>query len=162
MRSIIYWKMYLSCSLLVLYGGYTSAQQISKKKPNLSAETIRDISTSHIKGNAPQDAVFAKYLQRDLITYFTKLTGKKLTVEYEFLRQGATQSGLSYPKYYLWVKLRHGKRILHEGAVRVAAIEQKQFEVTDYLSKADMKKSPLQIEGVFPPSVAEKIRQRLK
>ena len=123
---------------------------------------MKEIADSHLRGNIPKGAAFDRYLRRDLTAYFAKATGKKVTVAYEFLRDGPTQSGVSYPKYYLWVTVRLGKKKLDEGAVRVAAINRERFEVTDFLSKVAMKKDPAEIDEVFPQSVGEKIRQEFK
>jgi len=120
------------------------------------------VAESHIKGNVPPKAKFGKYLRRDLTTYFTRLNRKKIAVEYEFLRDGPTQTGIAYPKYYLWVTVHTGTKLVDEGAARAAAIDRRRFEVTHYLPEAAMKKDPEQIDSVFPLPVGDRIRQRLK
>lgn len=123
---------------------------------------MSEVAASHINSNVPAKPNFDRFLKRDLTAYFTRSTGRKVAVDYAFLREGPTQTGVSYPKYYLWVKIRIGKNVIEEGAVRVAAIDQKQFEITHYLSKAAMKKNPEQINEIFPLPVGDKIQQMLK
>jgi hypothetical protein len=122
---------------------------------------MNDVATSHVQGNVPGQSAFDRLLKRDLTDYFVK-AGKKVAVVHEFLRDGPTQSGTSYPKYYLWVELRKGGTTTDEGAVRVAAVDKSRFVVTDYLSRATMLKHPTQIDSVFPAQVCDKIRARLQ
>jgi len=126
------------------------------------ANPMDEVANSHVEGNAPTDSEFGKVLKRDLTKYFTKLNGKGTTVDYKYLREGATQSGVSYPKYYLWVSVYRSKKLIDAGAVRVAAIDQSYFDVTDYLSKAQIRKNPQQIDTVFPQPVCDRIRQLVK
>src|SRR3954447_2349408 len=88
--------------------------------------------TSHVEANAAKGGLSDEYLRRDLTSYFCK-GEKDCRVEYEYLREGATQSGVAYPKYYLWVKCFEKDKLTTEGAARVAAIEQKTFDVTNFL-----------------------------
>lgn len=157
------------CCALLLGSSMAMAQQQTSKKPPVKkalqskpSNPMAEIAESHINGNVPVSSDFDRFLKRDLTAYFTKSIGKRIAVEYQFLREGATQTGISYPKYYLWVKIRNGKKLIEEGAVRVAAIDQKQFDITHYLSKATMKQKPEQIDEVFPLPVGDKIRQRLR
>lgn len=135
---------------------------ISRRPVRSLASPMDDIAKSHVEGNALAPSKFDKVLKRDLTAYFQKSKGKGLTVNYKYLREGATQSGVSYPKYYLWVSVYRHKRLIDAGAVRVAAIDQSYFEVTNYLSKAQIRKNPKQIELVFPQPVCAKISQLLK
>ena len=161
--------LHVLCGLLIVMGSPTTAQQPAGKKPPAKKaarpqplDPMAAIADSHIKGNVPAKARFDAYLRRDLTAYFARSNGKKVAVACEFLRDGPTQTGIAYPKYYLWVKVRAGKKLVDEGAVRVAAIDRQRFEVTHYLSKTDMKKDPEQIDGVFPLPVGDRIRQRLQ
>lgn len=120
---------------------------------------LHELAQSHIEGNAPAETDFDKLLKRDLTAYFTKSKGKGTSVTYLFLREGATQSGVSYPKYYLWVSIHRNKKLIETGAVRVAAIDQEYFDITDYLSKSQILKNPKAIDSVFPAPVCIKIRQ---
>jgi len=127
------------------------------------AESLVDsIAESHVKANVPDADKFNTYLERDLQAYFRTITKKPVTVDYEFLRVGATQTGIAYPKYYLWVKVIENKIIVKQGAVRLAAIQKQHFEVTDFLSIGEMQKNPETIFTVFPKAVGENILTRLK
>jgi hypothetical protein len=119
------------------------------------------IAESHIRANVPDAKDFAKFLKRDLEQYFKAVKQKTVTVEYELLRNGPTQSGIAYPKFYAWVTVRDGATVLDQGAVRVAAIEKKRFEVTHFVSEADIKREPAALDEIFPLPVADKIRGRV-
>jgi hypothetical protein len=117
------------------------------------------LADSHIEANVPKGAPFEEYLKRDLKGYFCA-ESKDCTVEYELLREGPTQTGISYPKYYLWAKCLRKDIVEREGAVRVAAIEQKRFEVTNFLSRDDISKSPERVGSVFPAPLVDKVIQK--
>lgn len=130
-------------------------------QPPIEAEqerAIREIQRSHIEGNIPDDRHFENFLRRDLKAYFG---GRPVTFEY--LRHGPTQSGVSFPKYYIWVKVRdpRSQQIWNQGAVRVAAVDRTHFEVTTFLSLKELKRFPGQAAAVFPKPVAEKISARV-
>lgn len=122
---------------------------------------LDEVARSHVEGNAPPVG-FDKIMKRDLTAYFQKSKGKGVTIDHQYLRIGATQSGVSYPKYYLWVNVYRNKKLVDAGAVRVAGVEQTHFEVTNFLSKSQIKKYPQQIDSVFPQPVCERIRQKVK
>ena len=112
------------------------------------------IQRSHIEGNVPPPEQFDAMLRRDLASYFNTQT-----LNYELLREGPTQSGVSCPKYYLWVKAtRQNETVV--GAVRVAAIEKTRFEVTDFLPSERIRSDPTQVQQLFPtllvPSILAK------
>ena len=116
------------------------------------------IADSHIKANVPACGQFSNLLARDLQSYF-----QAASVDYELLRQGPTQTGISYPKYYLWVKVRNSSGGLSsEGAVRVAAIDQARFEVTNFLPAQDIRAKPTAVEQIFPRPLVESILSRAK
>lgn len=72
-----------------------------------------------------------------------------------------TQSGVSYPKFYLWVRVANGESIDDRGAVRVAAVERKRFDISDVLSEGAIRGEPQGIYRVFPDAVGEKIEAKL-
>jgi len=127
------------------------------------ASTItRSISQSHVAANEPSKSDFDALLQRDLTKYFGRVSGKGATVQYELLRQGPTQSGISYPKYYLWVKISRSGKLVTEGAVRCAAIDRTRFEVTDYVAKATLLSDFSEAKMVFPAPVCDRIALKMK
>lgn len=112
------------------------------------------IQRSHIEGNVPPPEQFDATLRRDLSSYFSTQT-----VSYELLREGPTQSGVSYPKYYLWVKAtRQNETVV--GAVRVAAIDKARFEVTDFLPSERIRSDPNQVQQIFPALLVPSILAR--
>ena len=118
--------------------------------PGLAASQT-PLQQSHIEANVPSQQNFGPLLQRDLLAYF-KSTGdaSALSVEYQLLRNEPTQSGAAYPKFYAWVKVNSGGQLLLEGAVRVAAIEKKKFEVTNFLTRKRIQGAPREVSAVFP------------
>ncbi len=114
---------------------------------------------SHIEANVPNSENFDTYLKRDLTSYFC-LDRKDCEISYEFLRTGPTQSGVSYPKYYLWVKCLKNCPSLDVGAVRVAAIERESFDVTNFLSRKEILESRSQVASIFPAPLVDKIIQK--
>ncbi len=120
---------------------------------------LSPVAQSHIDANVPDTKSFDTLMKRDLGAYFEKTlkTPDKVRVEYQLLRDGPTQTGISYPKFYVWATVFSGARNLTEGAVRVAAVDRTQFTVTDFLSKDQIVAEPEKIKSVFPPALNEKI-----
>jgi hypothetical protein len=124
-------------------------------------DPMTTLANSHIEANAPKGAFFDAYLKRDLTAYFCK-GQSDCRVEYEYLRQGATQSGISYPKYYPWTRCFTKDQVTADGAVRVAAVDQKYFDVTNYLSAKEIISSPEEVGTVFPAALVDKIVEKAK
>ncbi|MDD5341583.1 MAG: hypothetical protein PHC97_04080 [Patescibacteria group bacterium] len=120
------------------------------------------ISTSNIVGNVPDVKNFDQFLQRDLNKYFSEKFGKEVEAKYELLRQGPTQTGVAFPKYYAWVILYSNNEELEQGAVRIAAIDKEVFDVTDYINVKEIKSDPTGIYNIFPSSVCDKINEKIK
>jgi hypothetical protein len=118
-------------------------------------QMIEDIQKSHIDANVPDQFQFDSLLKRDLEKYFSK--SKPVVVKWEFLRDVPTQSGVAYPKYYLWAKIYTDDKLSKEGAVRVAAIERTRFDITDFVSVKQIKNRSQDIYTIFPMAVCEKI-----
>ena len=116
------------------------------------------VASSHIDANIPDQNEFQPILRRDLETFFRFTTDHDgVRVEYEFLRDGPTQTGTSYPRFYLWVKALDGNTVVTQGAVRVAAIDKVRFDVTDFVSREDVNRSPRDLQAVFPSALIDKI-----
>src|SRR5262249_12717365 len=103
---------------------------------------ISCIENSHIDGNVPPKGEFDRILRRDLESYFESQGHQLVTVEYELLRNGPTQAGIAYPKFYAWVRAHAEDAVLEQGAVRLAAIDRTRFRVTDFISEPDIRASP--------------------
>jgi len=129
--------------------------------PQLSgAECMRLIQKSHIDANVPREEDFSAFLIRYLTSYFEPIHGKGLKIEYELLRALPTQSGVSYPKFYAWVTINRDGKVLDQGAVRLAAIRKERFEITHWLSKADIQHNPDSIKTIFPAALFPAIRSK--
>jgi hypothetical protein len=121
-----------------------------------------ELQQSHIEGNIPSQEEFSKLLERDLLAFFK--SSKASRVEYQLLRDAPTQSGLSFPKYYAWVKVFSGTVLSFQGAVRLAAINRARFEITDTLSVQQIRTAPNEVDSIFPsllvPSIIERAADR--
>ncbi len=146
------------CFILLGFAVTAEAKQPPTSTPTPDpADVFEQISRSHIDGNIPDRANFEKFLKRDLIAYFARNGGKNVTVETKPLRNGPTQSGVSYPKFCLWVRVFQNKKPWQTGAVRVAAIDKKEFEVTTFLTLATLRSNRAAIYQTFPKPVGDKI-----
>jgi len=117
---------------------------------------------SHIENNVPSQAVFDQLLRRDLVEYFRNLTEDEVSVDFEMLREGPTQSGTAYPKFYVWASVKRDASPSERHAVRVAAIERQRFEVTDVLSEVAITQEPSAIYEIFPAAVCKEIEAKLQ
>ena len=117
----------------------------------------QDIAKSHVEGNVPEAKDFARILLRDLRGKFCHTEKCKLT--YELLRKGATQTGISYPKFYVWVVTKDGSK-QQSGAVRLEAIDKDHFEISGYLPAEKIRKAPEQVAAVFPAPLVKGIVER--
>ena len=120
---------------------------------------LREIQESHISANVPPAAVFEEYLVRDLKAYFKQRTTNDFKIEYELLRKEPTQSGIAYPKFYVWVRCSNTNSFLVEGIVRLAAVDKKRFEVATFIEKRDIIADPTRL-GAFPQALLSKIRAK--
>ncbi len=123
-------------------------------------EVAPSIAQSHVDANVPPSIDLDRFLRRDLEAYFGS-TDDKVAVQYKLLRDGPTQTGAAYPKFYVWVEVKHGDGSSQQGAVRLAAIERKTFEVTDFVAETDIRTRRVDIYRVFPGPVCEAIKSRL-
>jgi hypothetical protein len=125
--------------------------------------SLADVQKSHIDANVPTVGNFPRFLKRDLLNYLhTHGFPQATSVSFSLLRDGPTQSGVAYPKFYLWTQAFHGDHLLTQGAARVAAIAQSHFEVTSFLTSAAVRASPDQVSLVFPAPLVASIVFRAK
>jgi len=125
-----------------------------------AAATVAAISQSHIDANVPPDSILDALLRRDLAKYFEPSLGGSLAIDFELLRRGPTQSGIAYPKYYLWVLVRRDQKSLKEGYARVAAVDRTGFTVTDFIPRAAVAEDSTILYAVFPSPVTTEIMKR--
>ena len=125
-------------------------------------DVILQIQKSYIEANVPDQKNFDAFLNRDLRNFFSKKISATVSIEYSLLREGSTQSGTGYPKFYLWVKIFDKGSRVDEGAVRITAIEKTHFVVTDFIDKQQIKKNPQRIKMVFPAALYDSIIERVK
>ncbi|MEY2408094.1 MAG: hypothetical protein QOF48_764 [Verrucomicrobiota bacterium] len=121
---------------------------------------IPGVAESHIAANVPSTNDFRPFLIRDLTAYLKPNHGDKLTVDYELLRDGPTQSGVAYPKFYLWLRATNAEKTVIEGAVRVAAVDKKRFDVTDFVPRSEIVSHPDSLARIFPQALIEKIHTK--
>lgn len=119
-----------------------------------------EVHKSHVDANVPDANNFDSILIADLQSYFRSKIGKSVRIEYELLRREPTQSGVAYPHYYAWIVAYDGQSTTLEGAVRLNAINKSQFEITNFLSKADIAKNSSEAESVFPQALMPGILSR--
>jgi hypothetical protein len=142
-------------SYFSLYFIYQSVRYIT------TVVIVAQIAESHIEGNVSDRDEFDRLLERNLRNHFRPKYDGEIRVEYSLLRDGPTQTGISFPKYYLWVSINRGGELIDQGAVRITAIEKEKFEVTDFLSIEDFRSNKNISETVFPKDVCKKIEQKL-
>ena len=124
-------------------------------------DVLTDIQMSQINANVPEEAQFKLLLGRDLHTYFCKgVSAPRCTVQFNLLRKGATQSGVAYPKYYLWANVLTDGKTQLEGAARVAAIDMARFDVIDFMSASDIRSAPDKVRTIFPSMLVPAITER--
>ena len=115
---------------------------------------------SHIDANVPDKNDFRAFLIRDLTAFLKLKYGNQLKIEYELLRTDPTQSGLAYPRFYLWLSATNADMQPIEGAVRVAAIDGKSFDVTHFIPSSVIVSNPDSVTRIFPPALIQKIRTK--
>jgi hypothetical protein len=126
---------------------------------------LQDIQTSHIQANVPEADDFDKLLTESLIKYFRTSVSDVSRVDYELLRprQSPTQAGVSWPKYYAWVRVyQTGNRFAVAGAVRLAAIDKTFFRITHFLKSSEICADPTKVGEIFPAPLCLGIVNRAK
>lgn len=99
-------------------------------------------------------------LQISLEDYFRLEQKKNVTVKYEYLRKAGTETGMSFPKYYVWVEISDGLSFLQKGAARLSGTDTNKFEVTHYLSESEIKANPANVYSIFPKQLSDEIIKR--
>ena len=152
----------VSAALLAFACTVIAAAATSEDNSAEQAEAIaREVQRSHIEGNVPPPADFDRFLARDLAAYFSRAGQPPPRINYELLRDEPTQSGVSYPKYYIWVRVTDSG-VTKQGAARIAAIARSRFEVTHFVESSEIERAPSQLQMLFPPAVAARIEEKIK
>jgi hypothetical protein len=122
------------------------------------------ISRSHIDANVPDATNFDRFLQRDVDAWFSAkfVPAPPVKCSTELLRPGPTQTGISFPKYYAWVRCRRDSSSVAEGAIRLAAINREDFQVTNFVSRAEAASDPASVRALFPAALVDDIVARAK
>jgi hypothetical protein len=125
------------------------------------ADVFSEVRESNVVGNVPEPQDFDRFLKRDLEAYFALPSGKRVTVTYELLRDGPSQAGAAYPKYYAWVEAFDGDKRTQSGVVRVGAVDKAYSYVTDYLTVDDIRRDPAHVQRMFGVDSYERIKKRM-
>ena len=147
----------LAVSLPLVCPSAAVAQAVSHVDARMNME---ELQATHIHANLPDEKSFFRLLQHDLDAYFAANGSQALTVRFELLRRAATQSGVAYPKFYLWVHVRCADGRFTSGALRAAFVEQRRFNVTDFLSATEIRADPSRVGYVFPAPLVPAIIER--
>lgn len=138
---------------------YADVSKEGSTKPSSANEesakrTVEGVAADHIEANVPSEGEFDKLLRRDIQSHLKMAGIKGEIAKLELLRKGPTQSGVAYPKYYVWIELTPSKI---SGAVRLAAIEKTRFQVSHFVRSEEIAAGKVDIRTIFPPAVADRI-----
>ena len=142
--------------LCVAATGWAAGQQASTADME---RVMAEVQASHITGNVPPDASFSLLLERDVRAYLLANRLPSKNVEIELLRKGPTQSGISYPKYYVWIRAADEAGRHVEGVMRVAAIDRIRFDITDFTPAASIRSDPVSLDAIYPARLIPAIRE---
>lgn len=121
---------------------------------------MAELQASHISANVPAETDFMPILRRDVSAYLASQGFPGSQVHIDTLRNGPTQSGVSYPKFYLWVRADTANGPVAVGAMRVQAMERVRFEVTDFVTADQVRSNPSALSSVFPAALIPNIVAR--
>ena len=128
----------------------------------ITSDVFARLRASHIDGNVPAASDFQKLLRRDVSAYLIRSGAKPSTLAIELLRDGPTQSGVSYPKFYLWVRAITSQGTVVEGAMRVAAVERTHFDVLQFATMAAIRNATAELPATFPAQLIPLIEARAR
>jgi hypothetical protein len=121
---------------------------------------VAKLQADHIAANVPADADFMGLLRRDVASYLRANGMERPTLTLELLRRGPTQSGVSYPKYYIWIRGAGPNSSTIEGAMRVEAVERLRFVVTDFALANAIHAHTADLSSTFPAMLIPSIERR--
>ncbi len=125
-------------------------------------QSMPELQSAHIAAHVPINDDFEAFLVRDLAAYFERQGLTAPAVTYELLRDGPTQSGVSFPKFYVWVSARASHGSVVDGAARVAAVDRTHFEVTDFVSREQIVTQPDSLDLVLPAALVDMAVERAR
>lgn len=119
-------------------------------------QSFEDLQAGHISENVPADIDFAAYLTRDVRAYLSGQGLAHAQIALEMLRDGPTQSGAAYPKFYVWVDAVAADGVVKSGVVRLAAVARTHFEVTDFVTREQIIADPDSLSLVIPAALVDR------
>ncbi|MFA6131196.1 MAG: hypothetical protein WC730_02970 [Patescibacteria group bacterium] len=123
---------------------------------------LSQFSLTHLEANEPPAEYLDEYLERDVMNYFNNVIDVHVTLlNFEFLREGASQVGLAEPKYYVWVSAYDDDIVVEEGALYLAAAEQQYFRILNFFSVEEIIEDPSEMNKLFPNDVMTKIEEKV-
>lgn len=109
-----------------------------------------DDMLGNVKNNVPDASQFDRLMARDLQKAFCSQSVGSCRVHYELLRNGPTQSGTSWPKFYVWVERYESGALTASGATVLAAMDQVEFKVWRFMSHREISEYPDLVGKTFP------------
>lgn len=138
----------------------TTGSALSQTWEAEAARMIAQNRKSHIDANVPPKDAFEAILQRDLENYFRTEEGiADAEVAFTILNERPAQIGVVLPKYYLWVRVSAHGADKGAGAVIVAAVDRKAFDILYYAPATALRSSNEEISR-FPEGLVPEIRRR--
>jgi hypothetical protein len=131
-------------------------------RESVERKVMEQVAQSHVDANVPQPGDFDRFMRRDLQSYLESAGYKPVLIHYELLRDGPTQVGSAYPKFYVWMQADTGDSAFTEGVARLAAVDKKEFQVTDFILMSDLRQNPGRACDVFPGPVCLEIQERIR
>jgi hypothetical protein len=125
-------------------------------------DPLASVRQSHIDANVPEGASFVAFLARDLSSHFQAQADGQVQVTYELLRKEPTQSGVAFPKFYVWVVVKRSGSLWQTGAARVEAVDKRSFSVTRFISASEIRGDPDSVGAVFPAALVADVQRRAR
>jgi hypothetical protein len=152
----------LATLLTLVLIGATGPAVAMEGSGELRVHSMQDLQSAHIAAHVPIGDDFEAFLVRDLAAYFVGQGIAAPVVTYELLRDGPTQSGVSFPKFYVWVSVTGSSGSVVDGAARVAAIDRTHFEITDFVSREQIVTQPASLDLVVPAALVDMTVERAR
>jgi len=151
-------RAFLIVPLALLFVASTGGATAQPPSTSSMERMMSELHVNHISANVPPDADFMVLLQRDIRAYLVANGLPSKNVEIEPLRKGPTQSGVSYPKYYVWIRAVDETGHHIEGAMRIAAIDRVRFDIADFTPAASIRSDPTLLDSTYPAPIIPAIR----